>query len=111
MKIDWNHIYLLGWHSKDGKRNLTQFGMSKNKWVDVVVVGASDQDMKRVMWDNGLHKQMELLAIPAGFNCQWFAEENNGIHAFGWHIESGFERKELLPINDWSWFKAIMGEK
>ena len=111
MKIDWNHIYLLGWHSKDGKRNLTQFGISKNKWVDVVIADVDDSDMGRVMWDNGLHKELQLLTIPTGFNYQWWAEENNGIHAFGWYIEEGFERKAALPSDDWAWFKAIKGEK
>lgn len=111
MKIDWNHTYLLGWNSKDGKRCLTQFGISKNKWVDVVVVGATDFDMSRVMWDGGLHKELKLLSAPAGFNCKWFAEENDGLHAFGWYIESGFERKAALPCDEWEWFKVLKGEK
>lgn len=111
MKIDWEHIYLLGWHSKDGKRNLTSW-RGKYRWIDVVVVGATDNDLKHLMWASPLHKDFQLILIPPLTNCQWFANMNNGLHAFGAYVEDGIKRPPMRELTDeWDWFKRIKGTK
>lgn len=109
MKPNWNNIYLLGWHSSNGQRNLTSWS-GKNKWIDVVVVGATDNDMSNLMWNNAIHKEFELIVIPPLTNCLWYAKNNSGLHGFGWYFENGINRPPMKPIyNEWAWLELIKG--
>lgn len=110
MSVDWEHIYLLGWHSNDGKINLTSW-KGNYKWIDVVVIGATDTDMKHIMWDNALHKDFKLILIPPLTNKLSFAKINNGLHAFGWYLKEGINRPPMRDlVDEWSWYLKIKGE-
>jgi len=110
MNINWNTVYLLGWHSADGKKNLTAWH-GNHPWVDVVVVGANDNDMAHIMWNAPLHKDFQLIKIPPLTNRLTFAKMSNGLHAFGWYMEEGINRPPMKPLKDeWAWFKQIKGE-
>lgn len=110
MRFDWEHIYLLGWHSTSGRLNLTSWS-GKRPWVDVVVVGATDEDMSHIMWSSPLHYDFELIQIPALTNCQWYAKLKNGLHAFGWYIEEGIKRPPMRPLTDeWDWYHKLKGK-
>lgn len=106
MKIDWEHIFLLGWHSPDGKRNLTSWS-GKNPWIDVVVV-ANDNDMQHIMWAQPLHANFPLLSIPPLTNRLSYAKINSGLHAFGWYIENGINRPPMRKLIDkWDWYYKL----
>lgn len=110
MKIDLEHVYLLGWHSADGKKNLTTW-QGNRPWIDVVVVGATDNDMKNIMWSSSLHKDFQLIKIPALTNKAAFAKMNGGLSAFGWYLDEGVKRPPNRPlVNEWEWFDRIKGK-
>lgn len=95
--LDWAHIFLLGWRSPDGKLNLTKW-QGKNKWIDVAIIGATNDDVSKLMWNAYLHKEFELRLWP-----------DNGIHAFGWHIIKPIIR-QLEPVLDyWQWYNDLKG--
>ncbi len=110
MKIDWEHIYLLGWHSKDGKRNFTTWS-GKRPWIDVVVVGADDNDMKNIMWSLPLHKDFQLIVVPNDVNPRQFASDSNGLWAFGWFLSEGVNRPPMRElIDEWDWYHKLRGK-
>lgn len=110
MKIDLSHIYLLGWHSPDWKLNLTSW-VGDKKIIDVVVVGATDNDMKHIMWSSALHKDFQLIKIPPLTNCVAFAKMNNGLHGFGWYLQEGVNRPTMRPLTDeWAWLDSLKGK-
>jgi len=111
MKIDWEHIYLLGWDSPDGKRNLTSWH-GKHPWVDVVIVGATDFDMSKLVWNSPLHGSFSMLEVPAGVNAQWYAKEKGGLRAFGWYMEDGVDRPPPREVPDeWDWYNKLKGKE
>jgi len=111
MQIDWQHVYLLGWHSCNGKRNLTTWQNNKRPWIDVVV-RASEDDMPHIMWASPLHGNFELKLIPPLTNCQAYAKINSGIHAFGWYIEEGINRPAMRALTDpWDWYYKLKGKQ
>jgi hypothetical protein len=110
MKIDWEHIYLLGWHSADGKRNFTSWS-GQRPWVDVVVIGATDDDMAHIMWAAPLHADFKLIPIPALTNRLAYAKINSGLHAFGWYLEEGVKRPPMRKLVDaWDWYNKLKGK-
>ena len=110
MKIDWEHIYLLGWHSSNGERNLTAWS-GKRPWIDVVVVGANDNDMKHIMWSSPLHYDFQLILIPPLTNRLAYAKINGGLHAFGWYLEEGVKRPPMRKlVDEWDWFNRLKGK-
>lgn len=112
MKIDWNNIYLVGWSSKDGKRNLTQWAQSNGRLINVVVVGATDNDMSHIMWNNPLHKMFDMLLIPAGEHLLEYAASKNGIRAFGFYYPEGINRPPMRTLIDpWEWFNTLKGKQ
>jgi hypothetical protein len=110
MKISWDNIYLLGWQSVDGKKNLTAWH-GKRPWIDVVVVGVTDNDMKHIMWSSPLHSDFQLINIPALTNPRAFAKMNDGLHAFGWYLEEGVKRPPNRPlVDEWAWLERLKGK-
>jgi len=110
MKIDWEHIYLLGWHSADGKRNFTSWSGQK-PWIDVVVIGATDNDMKHIMWSSPLHENFQLISIPPLTNRLAYAKINGGLHAFGWYLEEGVNRPPMRKlVDEWDWYNKLKGK-
>lgn len=109
MKIDWEHIYLLGWHSADGKKNLTAWH-GRRPWIDVVVVGATDNDMSHIMWSAPLHFDFPLILIPPLTNRLDCAKINGGLHAFGWYLEEGVNRPAMRQlVDEWDWYRKLKG--
>jgi hypothetical protein len=109
MKIDWEHIYLLGWYSPDGKRNLTPW-QGKRPWIDVVVIDATDDDMKHIMWSSPLHRQFDLVSVPKFAYPKDYARAKNGLWAFGWYLEEGVNRPPMRElIDEWAWYYKLKG--
>jgi hypothetical protein len=108
MKVNLNHILLLGWHSANGQRNLTTW-TGTGVWVDVVIKNATDKDLSNIMGNNPLHKDFQLLLIPPQTNKQEYAKLHNGISAFGWYVESGINRPPNRPmIDEWQWYNDLL---
>jgi hypothetical protein len=96
--LNFDHIYLLGWFSPDGKINLTRWEHSL-PLIDIAVQGATDDDMKKLMWNAYVPpNKFELLLWP-----------NNGIHAFGWRVEQKIRRAKSPPEDEWAWYYRIKG--
>jgi hypothetical protein len=111
MNLDWQHVYLLGWHSANGMRNLTSWSGDR-PWIDVIVVGATDDDMSHIMWSAPLHNDFKIISIPPLTNRLAYAKINNGLHAFGWYIEEGINRPPMRPLIDrWAWFNTLKNYK
>lgn len=110
MKIDLDHIYLLGWHSNDGRNNISSW-QGHNQWIDVVVVGATDNDMKNILWASALHKKFEVILIPALTNKLSFAKLNSGLHGYGWYLSEGIKRPPMRElVDEWAWFDKLKGK-
>lgn len=111
MKIDLDHVFLLGWHSENGMRNLTNWN-GRHLWINVVVVGANDVDMSYIMWSSPLHRDFQLLLVPPLTNNLFYARSNGGLHAFGWYFDQGIKRPPRRPIVDpWQWYNDILLSK
>ena len=104
MKIDWKHVYLLGFWYPNGKRSLTSWDGYAQR-VEVVVVGDGVQkalnwkNNRRIpMWDAPAPPDMEVRPFPSDVPDDTdvkikYATEHGGVFAFGWYFEEGFERK------------------
>lgn len=103
MKVDWNHIYLLGWYSSNDNTHLTTWegGLPL---IRIVVTGPCEPSGPP-MWDfleayregpTVDHFQLhEVKDDETSYDWLSKAKRLNGIRAFGWYIEKGFER---IPI-------------
>jgi hypothetical protein len=83
VQLNWDHFYMLGFFSADGRANLSTWE-GRLELIDVVVVGASDYDLALSMWNAPLRHRWDLIAIPKGTDPQTFAQEHGGLHAIGW---------------------------
>lgn len=107
MELTWQNTYLLGWWYNG--IHLTSW-LGKGKWVDVVVLNATNEDMSHIMWNRPLHNNFQLLQVPEGINPHSYAKQMNGIYAFGWKIETGINRPSPRPlIDEWEWWKLMKG--
>ncbi len=97
MKLDWDHFYMLGWYGDDGKARLTTWD-GDAPMVYAVVRGIPEHKM--TVWAAPVPPGAELLEIPAEkalmSEKRAYAREVGGFLAFGWYIEAGFNRKNLM---------------
>lgn len=87
-QVDWEHVYLLGSYGRDGEAYLTTWSGNRPE-VEVVVTGVHHAPM----WDAPVPMGAELHEVPKGTDGQEYAKELDGIYAFGWYVEEGFERE------------------
>ena len=103
--IDWNHIYLLGWYGLNRKPYLTTWD-GAHPDIHVVVTGPEVESWGPPIWAAPANCKPNTIGVPS-YTVDQFglhevaegedpflkAEELGGVHAFGWYIEEGFERK------------------
>jgi hypothetical protein len=95
MIIDWDHVYLLGWRTSDGRSHLSTW-IGDLPWVNVIVF---DTDCPP-MW-NAPVKNATVELMPSQYKTLEeqvkHATERGGLCAFGWYVEKGIDRINPLP--------------
>ncbi len=97
IKLDWDHVYLLGWHDKDGHSYLTTWSGDR-PWVEVVVTGAGP--FGPPIWKSYVPNGVTLHEMSEPSGHRFRSKEDrarllHGIYAFGWYIEEGIEREKV----------------
>ncbi|MBC8148039.1 MAG: hypothetical protein H8E98_08675 [Bacteroidetes bacterium] len=95
-KLDWNNFYILGAFDQYGESHLTTWSEDGTvKRAEAVIthknrrVNAHDVPF----WKAKVRPDVILNKIPVGVDAHELARELDGIFAFGWYFENGFERK------------------
>jgi len=89
-KIDWGHVYLLGYEGFNGRMYLTTWGGEGNE-IEVAVTGGGNEYIP--LWNDAVPDGMELHPIPEGTDARTYAKEIGGRYAFGWLVETQIERE------------------
>jgi len=96
MKIDWDHVYLLGWVTSEGISSLTTW-RDDGTLPRINVMVSGNFKYGPPMWNGPLYSSnCNIELIPEGISDPIkYAKERGGLYAFGWYIEEGFNRKKL----------------
>jgi hypothetical protein len=89
-KIDWDHVYLLGWYGRDGKSYLSSwYDDGSLESISVVVLGTEAPPM----WGSPAPEGAKLVPIPADVKDKHaYAASLGGLYAFGWYLPEGKKR-------------------
>ncbi len=91
IKVDWNHIELLGWYDYSGK-SYSVIVEGNRPMVKVVVTGVEGEAIP--LLNAPVKNGAKLHTIPEERNPFDYAKELNGFYAVGFYIEEGFEREK-----------------
>ncbi|MGD0230021.1 MAG: hypothetical protein ABSC19_06625 [Syntrophorhabdales bacterium] len=91
MKMDWNHIQILGWYDHRGRAYLIPWQESRPT-IKVVVTGVKEAGMP--LLDMPVPAGAVFHTIPEDRNPYEYAKEKGGLYAVACYVEEGFERKE-----------------
>ncbi len=89
IKIDWNHVELLGWYDHACKSH-SMIIEGNRPMVKVMVTGVEEKKIPLLNAHVGNEARLHL--IPDDSNPFMYAKENHGIYAVGFYIEEGFAR-------------------
>ena len=102
MKLDWEHIYLLGWYDQSGKSYLTTWS-GDLPIINVIVTGPSSlHTFGPPLWKAPAQAKLPGAPLVEEFQLHEItidddpieeARDLNGVVAVGWYIEEGFKRK------------------
>ena len=90
MDICWKKVYILGYDHPTRGSMLTTWYDNGTPMITVVITGTD----KPPIWYNPVPKGAQIHEVPEGKDGKEYAEELNGIRAFGWYLEKGFKRTE-----------------
>ncbi len=90
-KLDWNHVYLLGWYDHSGRSHLSTWH-GDFPVVTVVVFGVNPLNIP--LWDALVPPNARFELASSLDAAQGKARSQGGYAAFGWYIEKGFERRD-----------------
>jgi hypothetical protein len=90
IKIDWNHVELLGWYDHKGK-SYSMIVEGNRPMVKVVVTGVKGEAVP--LLNAPVHNGAKLQLVPEDRNPFDYAKEKAGFYAIGFYIEEGFERE------------------
>lgn len=96
-QIDWDHVYLLGWYTSDGKVMLSSWGSNESMTTIGVVVTGKLPSYGVPLWDALVPPGLSIRPIPYGMgliDAISYARTLGGVYAFGWYIQDGVERHE-----------------
>jgi len=85
--IDWAHVYLLGWYDKEDRLYLTSWDGGDPIYHFVVTGGEAP------LWDAFVPDGVGITIVPEGADPKGYARDLRGLHAFGWVLSGGVERR------------------
>lgn len=89
LPVTWDHVYILGWYSENGRANLTSWD-GDAPIIDVMITGLHGRRVP--VWSSEVPRGAELTRVPDGASPQEYARESGGLYAFGWHLAEPIER-------------------
>ena len=106
IKLDWDHVYLLGWYNRDGVAHLTSWS-GGNPNIHVVVSGPKVLTYGPPLWNASISMEMggypvedfTLHELKLEEDWQSQAQKLGGVIAFGWYIPKGFKRGKIGDIS------------
>lgn len=103
-KVDWDHVYLLGWYGPDGTPYRSSWSGDLQP-IHVVVVGYLSYD-RVPLWKTAVPKHLSLLRIPDDVlatpspKLVEYATKHGGVYAFGWYFPEGVCREAARTMDE-----------